>query len=117
MKSKAKAHWQRMEYERMMAEQRAKPAGEPTTLKMGEEDAVILFRNAASDDDPHVVLCRMPEPKDGTISIGEPFLLAWGLYWLLQNEEWKDKLIAKTKVKMSKLLNDHGHKTEGVSDE
>ena len=68
------------------------------------EDCFIWFKNNADHEKPHQVICAMPEPKDGVLVIRKPFLLAWGLYHLLSDEAWTDRLIERTKAKLEEQL-------------
>jgi hypothetical protein len=74
------------------------------THEVDAEDCFIWLKNNADHEKPHQVICAMPEPKDGVLVIRKPFLIAWGLYHLLSDEEWTDKLIERTKVKLEAQL-------------
>ena len=74
------------------------------TLEVDAEDCFIWLKNNADHEKPHQVICAMPEPKDGVLVIRKPFLIAWGLYHLLSDEEWTNKLIERTKVKLEAQL-------------
>lgn len=74
------------------------------THEVDAEDCFIWLKNNADHEKPHQVICAMPEPKDGVLVIRKPFLIAWGLYHLLSDEEWTNKLIERTKVKLEAQL-------------
>jgi hypothetical protein len=74
------------------------------THEVDAEDCFIWLKNNADHEKPHQVVCSMPEPKDGVLVIRKPFLIAWGLYHLLSDEEWTNKLIERTKVKLEEQL-------------
>lgn len=112
MNRKEREKWQVAEYERVMASKRPPPTeggGEDVLrIKPGENDALLWLRDKASGEEPHQVICKMPEIEGNVLTAREPFLLAWGLYWLLQKPEWRAKLINSAKEKLEQKVREAG---------
>lgn len=75
-----------------------------TTYEVDEKDCFIWLKNNADWEKPHEILCSMPQVKDGVLTIPKPFLIAWGLHYLMSDGAWLDKLIERTKLRLEEQL-------------
>lgn len=130
MDKETRKRWQKEEYMKLMGNREKEVKPEPTlrpdrdaqitehddgtkTFRPGDKDAILWLRHNATDDKPHQVICPSPEVVDGAIHISEPFLIAWGLYWMLERPGWKDKLVAGAKKKIEETIHEMQRKEGG----
>lgn len=108
-KQKAYDEWKRSRDESISTVEKSTVDMKLGTIKIGDDvrqvgdhDAFVWLRE---DGKPCEIICKMPEVEEGNVlHIKRPFLIAFGLQYLLSDQEWLDKLIERTKVKLEEKL-------------
>jgi hypothetical protein len=78
--------------------------GEPLRLELAPDDVVIILR--AQGGAPEMVAQELRPGRDGRITVRESFLLGYGLMRLMNNRDWREKVVKKARTEVWQLANE-----------